>query len=122
LLTGFGDEDRYILPLLEAGYKGRIPDAAAFARRQAIGRATFFEFAPGSSLRTCSAEDLIVLKLFAFRAQDLVDVESVAARFGDALDWIYVLDNLAPLAAAKDEPAIMDRAATLRDKYAKKQR
>ena len=146
LLTGFGDEDHYILPLLEAGYKGRIPDAAAFARRnrvllvtapngvpvdialaalpfeaQAIGRATLFEFAPGCSLRTCSAEDLIVLKLFAFRAQDLVDVESVAARFGEALDWTYVLDNLAPLAEAKDEPAIMDRAARLWDHYAKKQ-
>jgi hypothetical protein len=36
LLTGFGDEDSCILPLLEAGYKGRIPDAAAFARRNRV--------------------------------------------------------------------------------------
>jgi hypothetical protein len=143
LLSGFGNEDRYILPLLEAGYKGRVPDAAAFARRnrvllltapngvfvdialaalpfeeQAIDRATLFEFSPGCFLRTCSAEDLIVFKLFAFRPLDLGDVESVAARSGKALDWTYVLNNLAPLAAAKDEPAIMASAARLRDKYA----
>lgn len=145
LLTGFGHEDDYILPLLAAGYKGRIADAEGFARRhrvllvtapngvpvdialaalpfeaQAVERATLFEFAPGCSIRTCSAEDLIVLKLFAFRAQDLVDVESIAARHRESLDWAYVLDNLAPLAAAKDEPAIMATAARLREAHGKK--
>ena len=142
LLTGFGNEDDYILPLLHAGYTGRIPDVIEFARKnrvllltapngvpvdvalaalpfeaQAIERATPFEFAPGYSLRTCSAEDLIVFKLFAFRPLDLADVESVAARNGKSLDWSYVLNNLAPLAAAKDEPAIMDKAIWLQDKY-----
>jgi hypothetical protein len=143
LLTGFGREDDYILPLLSGAYKSRIADAAAFARRnrvllvtapngvpvdialaalpfeaRAIERATFFEFAPGCSLRTCSAEDLMVLKLFAFRAQDLVDVESIAARRGKSLDWAYVLENLTPLAEAKDEPAIMNAFARLRRAHA----
>ena len=36
LLTGFGHEDDYILPSLDAGYKGRIADAAAFARRHRV--------------------------------------------------------------------------------------
>ena len=142
LLTGFGNEDDYILPLLGAGYKGRIPDVVEFARRnrvllltgptgifidvslaalpfeaQAIERATPFEFAPGYSLRTCSAEDLIVFKLFAFRSLDLADAESVAARNGKTLDWTYVLKNLAPLAEAKNDPAIMAKAVWLQNKY-----
>jgi hypothetical protein len=145
LLTGFGHEEDYIFPLLEAGYKGRIADAAGFARRhrvllvaapngvpvdialaalpfeaQAVERATLFEFVPGCSLRTCSAEDLIILKLFAFRAQDLVDVESIGALRGESLDWTYVMDNLAPLAAAKEQPEIMAVAGRLRDTHRKK--
>jgi hypothetical protein len=142
LLTGFGREDEFISPLLAAGYRGRVADAAAFARRnrvllitapngvpvdialaalpfeaQAIQRATLFEFAPGCSLKTCSAEDLIILKLFAFRPQDLADVESVAVRGGMSLDWAYVRENLTPLAEAKEDPAIMDTLARLQRKY-----
>jgi hypothetical protein len=142
LLTGFGREDEYISRLLNADYRGRMEDAAGFARRhrvllvtapngvpvdialaalpfeaRAIERATLFEFAPGCLLRTCSAEDLMVLKLFAFRAQDLADVESLAARRGKSLDWAYVLENLSPLAEAKDEPSIMNTFARLRRQY-----
>jgi hypothetical protein len=84
---------------------------------RAIERATVFEFAPGCLLRTCSAEDLMVLKLFAFRPQDLVEVESLAARRDKSLDWAYVLENLSPLADAKDEPAIMRTLARLRARY-----
>ncbi len=138
LLTGFGREDEFTIPLLDAGYVGRIPDAAAFARRnrvllvtapngvpvdislaalpfeaRAVERATHFEFAPGCSLKTCSAEDLLVFKLFAFRPQDLVDVESVASKWGRSLDWAYVEENLAPLAELKETPAIMQKLAGL---------
>ncbi len=142
LLTGFGREDDYILPLLKAGYRGRVADPEGFARRhrvllvtapngvpidialaalpfeeQAIERATLFEFAPGCSLRTCSAEDLIIFKLFAFRQRDLVDVESVAALRGRSLDWTCVTENLSPLAEAKEEPAIMSALARLQATY-----
>jgi hypothetical protein len=37
-----------------------------------------FAFAPELELRTCSAEDLIVMKLFASRAIDVLDAEGVA--------------------------------------------
>lgn len=139
LLTGFGREDEFTIPLLNAGYTGRVSDAAAFARRnrvllvnapngisidislaalpfeaQAIRRADMFEFIPGCSLRTCSAEDLIVLKLFAFRPQDLADVQSVVELRGKSLDWDYIDENLSPLAEAKDEPGIMREFFRLR--------
>lgn len=95
LLTGFGDEDRFIAPLL-AEFPKRIAEAAEFARRHrvlllrtpdgvgidvslgalpfeesAVERATVFSFGPGVDIRTCSAEDLIVFKLFASRALDI---------------------------------------------------
>ena len=36
LLSGFGREDEFIAPLLESGYRGRVPDPAAFARRNRV--------------------------------------------------------------------------------------
>ena len=71
-------------------------------------RSSVFEFAPGCALRTCTAEDLIVLKLFAFRPQDLVDVETIAVRQRGALDWGYMERHLGPLAEIKEWPEIMD--------------
>lgn len=140
LLTGFGNEDSFILPVLSAGYRGRIQDAEAFARRnrvllvespegvpidialgglpfeeRAIGRASPFEFEPGCILTCCSAEDLVVLKLFAFRPRDVADVESIAVRQRGRLDWTYIAEQLAPLAELKDEPAILDKLARLRN-------
>jgi hypothetical protein len=138
LLTGFGNEDTYIQALMEK-YEGRSKDAAAFARRsrvlllrsandvgldislgaipfeaEAVSRGSLFAFAPGFELRTCSAEDLIVFKLFASRPLDIRDAEGVAIRHKDELDWQYIERQLAPLAEVKDEPAILETLARLR--------
>ena len=61
-----------------------------------VENSSLFQFAPGCTLRTCSAEDLIVLKLFAFRPKDVIDAETVAARSGRALDWAYVRGEPSP--------------------------
>ena len=133
LLTGFGREDEFIAPLLSSGYRGRIPDAAEFARRNrvllldsphgipldmalaslpfealVVERASPFEFEAGCSLMTCSPEDLIVLKLFAFRPRDLPDVETIVVRQRGRLDWAYIEAHLGPLAEVKGQPEIMD--------------
>ena len=69
-------------------------------------------------LRICSPEDLIVLKSFAGRALDWVDVASVIVRQGsDSLDWGYIISNLTPLVALKEEAEILDRLASLREAY-----
>jgi len=132
LLCGFGREDQFIAPILEAGYRGRISGAAAFARQHRVllleapnrvpidialsglpyeetlvDRSTLFDFAPECRLRTCSAEDLIVLKLFASRPRDLADAESVALRQRESLDWRYIENQLRPLAEVKDQAEIM---------------
>lgn len=46
----------------------------------AVDRSSLFPFAPDCALRTCSAEDLIVQKLFSFRTRDVLDVETVVVR------------------------------------------
>jgi hypothetical protein len=139
LLCRFGREDEFIEPFFASGYRGRISDAAAFARRnrvllleapngvpidialaglpfeeEVIERSSMFEFAAECSLRTCSAEDLIVFKLFAFRPRDLADVESVVTRRGSELDWDYIERQLAPLAEVKGSSGIMEASARLR--------
>jgi hypothetical protein len=132
LFAGFGKEQPFIEKLLKH-FDARIPDAAVFAQnrrvlllrsQQGVGldialaalpyeelmieRSTFFEYPPNISLRTCSAEDLIVLKAFAARGQDWVDVERVIVRQAGKLDWNYIREQLEPLAELKDLPGILD--------------
>ena len=141
LFSGFGDEDRFIDPLLTS-FRPRIPDAKAFALRtrvvllespagvgfdvalaglpmeeEIIGRATPFPFLPHVSLVTCSAEDLFVLKAFANRARDRADVESIAQRHRGKLDWAAILERLTPLVELKEEPEILDYVNGLRARW-----
>jgi hypothetical protein len=137
LLTGFGSEDVFIDVLLSR-FSARIADAAAFARQRrvlllktdegygidvslgalpfeecVVSRASGFVFEPGLELRTCSAEDLIVLKLFASRAIDVRDAETVTLR-QKGLDWRYIEEQLTPLAELKESPEILQTLARLR--------
>lgn len=53
----------------------------------AVERSSYFEFQDGGNLPTCSAEDLLVMTLFAGRALDVQDAEDVAGRQVGRLDW-----------------------------------
>ncbi len=137
LLTGFGGEKPFIQTLL-AAYRSRIPDAAAFAlenrvlllksaggialdialaalpfEAEAVNRATRFEFLPGVSLLTCSAEDLVIMKAFANRPRDWADIKSVIDRGPGELDKAYILERLTPLAEIKSTPEILTTIKTL---------
>jgi hypothetical protein len=139
LLTGFADEGRFTSVLMEA-FEARIDDAARFAsinrvlllrsrvgvgldialgglpfEALAVARATLFTFPPDVPLRTCSAEDLLVLKAFADRPKDWLDIEGILVRQSDHLDWTYVRAQLAPLAELKDSPEIVTKLERLRD-------
>ncbi|OFW03868.1 MAG: hypothetical protein A3H96_04585 [Acidobacteria bacterium RIFCSPLOWO2_02_FULL_67_36] len=73
----------------------------------AVNRSSVFTFPPDVPLRTCSAEDLIVLKAFADRAKDWVDVEGIIIRQSGRIDWPYVRAQLAPLVELKEAPEIL---------------
>jgi hypothetical protein len=131
LLTGFHDEARFVSILVER-FEPRIDHAEEFARvnrvlllrapsgvgldiafgglpfeETAVNRSSVFTFPPDVPLRTCSAEDLMVLKAFADRAKDWVDVEGIIIRQSGGLDWSYVLAQLAPLVELKEAPEIL---------------
>lgn len=82
-----------------------------------MDRATEFAFLPHVRLVTCSAEDLIVLKAFANRGQDRIDIEGVARRQRGQLDWAAILARLAPLVELKEEPEILAHARGLRRRW-----
>jgi len=140
LLTGFGNEQAYIDPLLSQ-YTARVENAREFAlknrvlllatpdgtgldvslggipfEQQIVERAGDVEYLPGLSLRICSAEDLVVLKAFADRLQDWADVDGVVRRRRDSLDWGYIDRELQTLCELKEAPEIPQRLRDLRSK------
>ena len=133
LLTGFADERRYVSVLMDR-FEARIDDAAQFAsvnrvlllraasgvgldialgglpfEELAVSRASMFTYPPDIPLLTCSAEDLLVLKAFADRPKDWLDIEGILIRQSESLDWSYVRAQLAPLAELKDAPELVDK-------------
>ena len=143
ILTGFGDEEPFIKILLQH-FEGRIPDADQFARDRRVlllrshtgvgldvafaglpfeellvQRSSFFEYPPKIALRTCSAEDLVVLKAFAGRGQDWVDVERIIVRQTGKLDWSYIREQLRPLTELKESPEILDQLEHRREEFEK---
>jgi hypothetical protein len=141
LLSGFGNEGPYIEKLLEK-FEARIDNAADFARMRrvvlirsssgvgidvalaalpfeetAVSRSSLFEFPGGIQLRTCSAEDLIVMKAFAARGRDWADIEGIIVRQTRKLDWEYVDSQLAPLVELKNAPEIMGELAKRKTEF-----
>lgn len=143
VLTGFGAEASYIEDLL-AAFPGRVPDAGAFALRyrvlllhgplgipadialgalpfeqRCVERATPFAIGGDQTILTCSAEDLVVLKAFAGRPRDWLDIEGIVLRQGAALNRQQIVDEVTPLLALKDDevsgPRLTRVLETLRD-------
>ena len=82
--------------------------------RAAIARAVEVEMG-GESVPFASAEDLILLKLFAGRARDLEDARSVVDRQGIRLDWPYLEHWAAAFAAIPGREDLPARLQALRD-------
>jgi hypothetical protein len=141
VLSGLGGEARFIDAVLGA-YRGRIPEARAFAlahrvilavtddgtpldislaglpyEERLIDRSSRFDISADISMTTCSAEDLVVLKAFADRAQDWLDVEGVIVRQGAVLNRLLVLDELHALLVLKEDPEPEDRLRALFRKH-----
>lgn len=76
---------------------------------RAIGRSSQWTIDDATMLRTCSAEDLLVMKCFAARDKDWADVTSILERLGRQLDLDLVRQELQPLVVAKEEPEILEQ-------------
>jgi hypothetical protein len=127
VISGFEREPEYTDAFLSV-FTPRIPDAREFALRhrvlllqgraeipldvalgampfeeRAVSRASPYLVAEDVSLLTCSAEDLIVFKAFAARAQDWIDIEGIGLRQRHRLDEGLIWQELIPLLALKED-------------------
>ena len=141
LLTGLGGEEQFVDPLLEH-YRSRIPDARRFAlerrvllietqggipldvtlgglsyEERVVERSTPYSFEPGVDVVTCSAEDLVVLKAFAGRVQDWLDVAGIVVRQGARLDRRIIAEELPPLLELDDNSEAERTLRTLFEKH-----
>ncbi|XZE55542.1 nucleotidyltransferase [Planctomycetaceae bacterium SH139] len=82
-----------------------------------VERSSMWGIPGGGYIRTCGAEDLVVLKAFAARPQDWIDVEQVIIRQGEKLDRELIHRELAPLAELKEEPEILAQLEHLHQKH-----
>jgi hypothetical protein len=76
---------------------------------EAVQRAGSKDFGDGIVLRICSCEDLIVMKAFADRERDWLDIDGILARQSTSLDRGYVRSKLGPLVALKEAPEILGK-------------
>lgn len=138
LLTGFRDEPA-IASALATRFKPRRPDAVEFALANRvvlisgsngvpidvslgalpyevsmIERASRFDYLPNVALMTASAEDLLILKVFAGREKDWVDVENIIIRQTGKLDWDLIWRELEPLCELKEAPELVERLRQIR--------
>ena len=103
----FAMESRVLL-LQSDDYLGIDVSLGAFPYEvRVIERSSHWRVSPYGRIRTCSAEDLVVLKAFANRPQDWIDIERVIVRQGARLDRRLILTELTPLAELKEDPGIL---------------
>ncbi len=137
LLTGFGNEEKFVDALLTE-LLPRRPDAREFAltrrvllaktpegvevdialgvlpfEERTVTRASLWEVRKGVTLTTCSAEDLVVHKVFAGRDLDWGDVERVLTRQHGKLNLNQIRAELKPLLELKGAPESLDKLERL---------
>ncbi|MFM8477909.1 MAG: hypothetical protein ACKOEO_19165, partial [Planctomycetaceae bacterium] len=137
VFADFGDEQP-VIQLLTQRFQTRLPDAAEFAlqarvllladrngspfdisfgaigfEERMIQRSSLWTTPTGHSIRTCSAEDLIVLKAFANRPQDWIDIAAVIDRQHSRLNRTQILTDIKPLADLKEDPEILQKITHL---------
>lgn len=130
-LVPYGDE-RLALDSLLRRFKPRRPDARAFALAnrvlllmtdagidldvalasspfeiEALELASSWEIVPAVTLRTCSAEHLIVYKLIAARPHDIVDVDGIVRTQGDRLNIDCIRRWGREFAELKEDPDLL---------------
>lgn len=102
----FAARSRVILARAPSGVGIDIVLAGLPYENRVVERSSFWELDSVVRLRTCSAEDLLVMKTFAARDKDWADVTSILERQGRQLDLDLVRRELEPLLIAKEAPEL----------------
>lgn len=101
--------ETFVLPAAHGATRQRVDFIFSSTpyERQAIDRAVSVDVG-GAAVPFASAEDLLIHKLFAGRARDVEDAESIVRRQAGTLDWDYVehwARQFAGLPGREDMPA-----------------
>lgn len=143
VLSGFGPEADFVDALL-AVYRTRISEGREFAlqhrvllleaasgvpidvslggipfEERVIERSSAWDLGLAEPLATCSAEDLVVLKAFAGRDKDWLDIEGIVVRQGDRLKTAQVQRELEPLLELKEDARSLARLQAILDRVAR---
>lgn len=139
LITGFGNEQKF-MDILLARFASRLSDPVEFALKnrvlllsleskvpidvslgalpyeeRLVGRSSEFSLTEKIVINTCSAEDLIILKVFAGRDRDWADVRAVLTRQGRRLDYSLIFGELPELLEIKGEIEALDRLKKIQE-------
>jgi hypothetical protein len=133
VLTELGTEEIFIDELLKH-YTPRVPNPREFAletrvvlartkrgvnldvslgafpyEEACVRRASTWKLKPRISITTCSAEDLVIIKILASRDRDWADVESVLLRQGGGFDLKMVRKELPGLIGMTEHHDALDK-------------
>ena len=99
-----------VLPLtVPGGSEADVSLGLPGYEEEVIARSVAYDLGGGRAVRVCSAEDLVIHKALAGRAQDVLDIEGIVARQGKALDLAYVRRWLVELGQVSDDPEVPAR-------------
>ena len=107
--SAFAALNRVLLLRTSDGFDIDVALGAMPFEASAIERSSNAELVPSATLRTCSAEDLVVHKAFAARPQDWVDIEGVILKQRGQLNWPQIWSDLRELAELKEAPELLDQ-------------
>ncbi len=141
IVVPFGTERQTAQKILQR-YQSRIDDPLAFSiqarilllqdlaanridlsiggmpfEQRMLQRSTQWKVPGNHQIKTCSAEDLVVLKAFASRPQDWIDIDRVIVRQAGRLNRDLIRDELQVLAELKEEPEILVQLDSLFAKH-----
>jgi len=105
--------ETFVLPAADpvSGIRVDLIFSTTEYERQAIDRAVTVEI-EGVEVPFATPEDLVLHKLFAARARDIEDAESVVRRRGPEMDWDYLevwADRFAEVPGREEMPAALSR-------------
>jgi hypothetical protein len=104
----FALQNRVVLVRASNGYPLDISLGLPGYEDEVVKRAVNVELEPGKTVRICSAEDLIIHKAVAGRAQDIRDIEGVIYRQGASLDAGYIRNWLKVFIEITGDPGLLE--------------
>ena len=103
----FALKNRVVLVRASNGYPLDIALGLPGYEDELMNRTVMYELEPGKAIRICSAEDLIIHKAVAGRAQDVRDIEGIVFRQGTTLNVTYIRQWLREFAEVTGKPEII---------------